>query len=398
MTYSSIFKRIEEQYGLEEAVKCGYLKDAPDTLIDSSYNCLYNLNDDKPVTEDTLVFYYPGCFTAVHKGHVDVIKRVYEYASSLTDNFVIILSPSNYSYVREKYPEHTAFDINTNRINQLKYIVTDINEDYLEYRVPIVDFNCMLNSMKELNFLTSLDYCLQQLGISHLKNPPYIVCGKDTDFSLLNKHTDAVKILHFDASYNVSTKDFLKQKSFIKKHCIFRCRTEKQYEIFCKHLSKYYASIQPSYLEDEKKAVQNIIDTLPKDRKVITICKEYQDILPYHKVSRGINSISNSYEHLVPVGSNIITGEDLYIIDSDIYTGITKRYLERSKQAKQTVYAVMDFSNKHTEYEIVDYLDMVGDKFDYPYQNISYRMSLPEMTVEVYQDFKQLKKELIEII
>lgn len=58
----------------------------------------------------------------------------------------------------------------------------------------------------------------------------------------------------------------------------------------------------------------------------------------------------------------------------------------------------MDFSGKHDEYEIVDYLDIINEKFDYPYQNISYRMSLPEMTEEVYQDFKQLKKELIEII
>lgn len=396
--YSSIFQKIKEQYGLEEAVKCGYLKDATDVLIDPSYNCLYNLNNDKPITEDTLVFYYPGCFTTVHKGHVDVIKRVYEYAKTLTDDFVIVLSPSNYSYVKEKYPEHTAFNINANRIDELRSTVTDINEDYLEYRVPILDFNCMLNSTKELNFLTSLDYCLQQLGISHLKNPPYIVCGKDTDFSLLNTYTDSVRVLHFDASYDISTKDSLKISSFVKKHCIFRCSTEEQYEIFCKHLSKYYASIQPSYLEDEKKAVQNIIDTLPKDRKVITICKEYQDILPYHKVSRGIHSISNSYEYLIPVGNNTITGEDLYIIDSDIYTGVTKRFLERSKEAKQTVYAVMDFSDKNTEYEIVDYLDMIDDKFDYPYQNISYRMSLPEMTEEIYQDFKQLKKELIEDI
>lgn len=397
MTYSSIFKRIQEQHGLEQAIKCGYLKNAIDTLINPSYSCLYNLNDD-PVTEDTLVFYYPGCFTAVHKGHVDIIRRIYEYAESLTNDFVIILSPSNYSYVKEKYPEHTSFDVNTNRIQQLKYIVTDINEDYLEYRIPIVDFNCMLNSTKELNFLNSLDYCLQQLGISHLKNPPYIVCGKDTDFSLLSKYTDAVKVLHFDASYNVSTKDFLKQKSFVKKHCIFRCRTEEQYEIFCKHLGKYYESIQPSYLEDEKKAVQDIIDTLPRDRKIITICKEYQDILPYHKVSRGIHSISSSYDYLIPIGNYTITREDLYIIDSDIYTGVTKRFLERSREAKQTVYAVMDFSDKHNDYEIVDYLDIIDEKFDYPYQNISYRMSLPEMTEEVYQDFKQLKKELIEII
>ena len=48
-----------------------------------------NVNN-KVVTEDTLVLYFPGSFGCFHKGHMDIVHRAVADAKNITDDYTCI--------------------------------------------------------------------------------------------------------------------------------------------------------------------------------------------------------------------------------------------------------------------------------------------------------------------
>ena len=50
---------------------------------------LKNVNN-KVVTEDTLVLYFPGSFGCFHKGHMDIVHRAVADAKNITDDYVLV--------------------------------------------------------------------------------------------------------------------------------------------------------------------------------------------------------------------------------------------------------------------------------------------------------------------
>ena len=380
---SFIYDDILEEY----KEKCGYFETKlPFSLIQENSHYLETFGKDIHISENTLIFYYPGAFTVFHSGHMKVIKSVYEYAKSITDDFYIVLSPSNTDYLVQKYSKKHEIH-NQKRYDRIYKSI--LNDSYHLLKHIVIDLNPMMNTKVDYNFTDLLKSFIEHyLPYDKLQFIPYIVCGKDRDFRKLEKHTDKLKVFYFEGD-DTSSKNMIKMNTNKKKICLLRCFNEKELKLFRKYFDKFYSMIIPSYNDNEIEKVKEYVRMLEEDGKsYITICKDYKNILPYYKFSR---------EWVHPLRSdkfiNAFTLPEVdIVIDSDVYGGKTRQFIETYYKSK--LLAINDVYGLTNDIEIVDITDLYDDLYRYPQYDISERMSLPPFDLEMHDLFDNFKKEL----
>lgn len=359
--------------------------------IAPSENFVYSngISDDvknKEITKDTLIVYYCGAFTYFHSGHYALMEKAYNDLSKKHKDVRIVISPANSDYIAQKYGDSVGVS------NKQRYdrIVDYLNRsEYSDFTKSImIDLNPMLNMVCDFNFTDLLKNFVEKYHPYDDMVTPYILCGKDREyFKALEKNTDKLKV-YYDEGDDTSSSDMLSfMGSFKKKHIILRVHTKQEYDIFVSHMSSLYSSITPSYISDEISHVKTLIGyKKPLHNYIFTNCKDYSDILPYVKISRSfLNPLSNPKIH----GSPFKKGD--LVIDSDVFSGLTKNRIEASGA---TLEAIFDFSDVNDTHDIVDIDDLLKNDFKYPYYDLSSRMGLPLFYAETHDIINKLKYEL----
>lgn len=353
----------------------------------SRQSFVHNLSG-KNMTPDTLVVYFPGSFGHFHEGHLDVVKRAYHDALKICKNFVIVISPSHTDYAVEKYG-NTTFALNKTRYDR----IMELKDELLKYNV-VIDLNPMLNFTCDHNFTDILKFFVDTsiAPIDTMNRKPVLVFGKDRYYNSITCYTDKVSSWFYPETVTRSTsKDFV-SKEIPKKDLYLRVRSSDEFDCFVKYMKPFYKSITMISIHDER----SIVKSIAKKRKVITICKDYADLVPYVSVSRTyehpLSDAEHRYSKLTNVKRQQIFKEysDSLVIDSDIFTGGTMRYIE---SMGCEFHALVDMRAKHNV-ELLDIDDFKKDDFMYPYVDLSSKCSLPAFTYDLYSVIVELIKEL----
>lgn len=346
--------------------------------------------EPKPITKETLIVYYCGAFTYFHKGHYNLIKEAYNELSKDNDDVRIVISPANSDYIKQKYGDGVDVS-NKKRYDRIVKFLGENSYDEVNKSI-IIDLNPMLNTVCDFNFTDLIkNFVEKYIPYYDEIKTPYILCGKDRGyFKELEKHTKKIKVFYGVGDENSSSNMINYMGVTRKKHILVRVHNTKEFEIFKSHMSNFYASITPSYISDEIAMVKSISGVMNSMYKtVFTNCKDYMDLLPYVKISRKFDN---------PLSDSIITGspfaEGDLIIDSDIFSGTTKKIIE-NKGAKLT--AIYDFSKFTDTHDIVDIDDLKKSEFRYPYCDLSSRMGLPLFDMEMHDKIHNLKVELCDM-
>lgn len=378
---SYIYEDIKEEF-LKES---GYFESGEFASL-SEENFIDNLSD-KEFSEKTKVIYFSGSFGFFHEGHLDVIKRAHKEFSASNMDIVIVVSPSNSDYAKKKYGD-TNFANNFDRYQR----ILEFREELKKYDV-VIDLNPMLNNKIDYNFTDILYYFLSKninKNVDDIKNKPVLIGGKDRDYSKLNDLTNKVRFRFYKEKKVFSTSAEYNKKNIrnnTKKELYLRVNNKKEYDVFYQYMSNYYEKITPIYIENEKKIVKEMIKNNSAD--YITICKDYADILKYVKVSREYENPLSKSKH--KENRELKKEKGKTVIDSDIYTGGTKMFVE---QNNLSFFSILDLSKKNKEIELLDIDDFKKEKFGYPYVDISSKCSLPPFTKEMHTIFESLKKEI----
>lgn len=378
MIKSYIYKNLKER----DAINSGYFQPKEDWKRLSEDNFINNISNIN-INKKTLVAYYPGAFGCFHKGHFDVVKRLYNQLKEKSNNFIIVISPSNSDYTIEKYG-NTNFASNYDRYHK----ILELNKELSKLNV-VIDLNPMLNHRVDHNFTDLLLDFLKNNSIDKLNNH-IIVGGKDRDYTELNNHSKFIKTIFFKEKVECSTsKDFV-PKEIENKKLLLRVHSKEELDIFKKYMNKYYLSINPIYIKEELKKVEELTK---KDNKLITICKDYKDNLNYIKISRKFINPLHCIEHDKNLKNKFKEYKNYTVIDSDIFSGTTKKFIESCGLEFK---ALIDLSHKK-DYELLDIDDIKDYKFNYPWVDLSYRCSLPPFSREMHDKIKILKDELNKI-
>jgi hypothetical protein len=132
----------------------------------------------------TRIAYYPGCFAEFHDGHMAVIRQVLSILKEEGGDYRLIIAPANSDYTMSKYGDVLQAS------NKYRYdrIVERLRAEPGMERVHI-DLNPMLNFDRDHNFPDMIDDFLKGQGwsLDAMKSRVLIVCGKDRDWSMLNR-------------------------------------------------------------------------------------------------------------------------------------------------------------------------------------------------------------------
>ncbi len=341
------------------------------------------INDPVIVSRTTLVSYFPGCFAEFHAGHLDVVKQAVACCQSITDDYLVVIAPANSDYTTEKYGKDSLFATNKYRYDRICSVLQGIEGNVA------IDLNTMLNYRVDYNFTDLLYDFITRDGLSYhgLFYTPHIVCGKDRDyFQKLEYVTDKLSVLYVDDTTGASSSAHIRSvgnTKVVKKNLLLRCNTEAEYELFVKYFHDQYNEIVLALLEDE---IQDASRWNDKEKFDITICKDYT-FLPYVKVHRRFDDPLSSVDGHITDGNF----KGLKVLDSDVFSGGTRKFIE---QSGGSLYAVYDFSNKLDEYELLDISDFYKPEFAYPYVDISSRCSMQAFDLAAHINYNEFQKEL----
>lgn len=345
-------------------------------------NFVHFINGERPITKDTTIAYFPGCFAQFHDGHVSVIDDVISKLSFVTDDYIVVLAPANSDYTVSKYGADCIYASNKYRYDRITSVLSG-HDGHIA-----IDLNPMLNNDRDYNFTDLLKNFVERHvdDYDDLVHAPYIMCGKDREyFQNIRYITDKIMVYYVDDTTMMSSSVLIKQdpKKFVKKTCYLRCNSVEELGTFSMFFKDQYKTIKPVYLKDE------LIRAKIKSKNYdITICKEYADILPYvpfHRV----------FTHPL-VSNNHHTGDTSLIqynrvLDSDIFTGGTMRAIVK---LDGSLGVVMDFSDKTDTCELVDFKDFHDEKYCYPHYDIAERCSMRPFTKEDHENLANFKKHI----
>lgn len=353
----------------EVAAKCGYFEPKESFKPLAGYPWKNNMVDiyDR-------VIYFPGSFGTFHEGHISLCKRALEkYPDAM-----LVIAPSNSDYTAEKYGVWSERASNKHRYQTIRKALSEAGIR------AFIDIDPMLNHRCDQNFTDQLEAFLQNgvAEIGRMMQPPIILSGKDRSaFLVLNAHTDLVCVEWFDDTTGKSTsatENVIREK----KNLILRCETKAEFDLFSAHFYDQYQTIRPLYLKDELLAAKAAAKRV---KATHTNCKEYADLLPYIKVSRHFkNPLMNSV-----VQDDFDIPKGAVILDSDIYSGSTRDYIE-SKGAK--LHAVIDLEAHQDKYELLDISDFHDPLFAYPFVDISSRCSMQAFDFDFHKRFNTFKE------
>lgn len=352
----------------EVAAECGYFE--PKAPFKPVFNRPWSAV--LPELYDRII-YYPGSFGTFHEGHVSVIKR----ALKKYPNAWLVIAPSNSDYASEKYGAWSELASNKHRYDTIKQVL-DKHDIHAEIDIgPMLAHNC------DQNFTDQLVEYLGEHGLDKMKNPPVILCGKDrADFLNLNKYTDKVVVEWFEDTTGLSTSK-LENKQRQKKRLVLRCVNKEEFDLFCEYFQDQYLHIQPCYLHDE-------IESAKKAALMIgathTNCKEYADFLPYVKLSRQfVNPLAD------PTMPHWVVPRGAVLLDSDIFSGTTKKYVE-SWGSK--LHGLINIKDWRGAWELLDISDFRKKEWSYPFTDISSRCSMQAFDINYHNHFNEFKERL----
>jgi glycerol-3-phosphate cytidylyltransferase-like family protein len=376
---SYVYKDIAE----DKAIEAGYFKTTEFWDDNCKVNTIDNLSDVL-MGRDTLVCYYSGSFGFFHDGHLDVIKRTYEDALKITDDFIIVLSFANSEYSFSKYG-NSSFSSNYDRYQR----VNEYRDLLSKYNV-VIDLNPMLNYRVDHNFTDLLyDFLIKNISedVFDITNTPVIIGGKDKNYSILNKLTSQVKFWYYDEKIEKSTsKDYLiKEKE--KVSLFIRVHNKEEYKIFQCHMKNYYSKIIPIYISDE---IMELNRLLKNEKKVITVCKDYSDLFEYIELKRIFDNPLSNPRHDISNKEKFIKYKGYTVVDSDAFSGGTRKFLQ---SCGLIFISLIDLSDSENT-DLIDIDDIKNENFNYPYVDLSYRCSLPGFTPELHDIIIQLKNDL----
>lgn len=350
--------------------------------LSDDVNYVHYINTPISINEDTIIAYFPGCFAEFHQGHVSVIDEMKVVLEEITQNYLIVIAPANTDYTVSKYGAESIHATNKYRYDR----IVDVLNGY-EGNVAI-DLNPMLNNDRDYNFTDLLkDFVERHVGcFDSLKNPPYIVCGKDRKyFHNLEKLTKKIRVFYAPDTTQLSSSNLIKSepKKIQKKKVFLRCHNHEEYELFVDFFSKHYADVVPVFFEREIERAKEISE---REAAEVTICKDYASFLPYVPFHRSfLHPLMSANTHVGDVDA--LKGK--VVLDSDVFTGSTRDAVERTGGK---LVAVMDFSNKQDILEIVDFPDFYDDNYRYPYYDISTRCSMLPFTEKDHVEYEMFMR------
>ncbi len=338
------------------------------------------------IMPDTLIAYYPGCFAEFHAGHMAVIRETVEAMKAITDDYRVIIAPANSDYTMSKYGDVLQAS------NKYRYdkIVNWLRGASGMERVHI-DLNPMLNFDRDHNFPDLIDDFLkgQGLELDVMTHAPFVVCGKDRDWSALEKVTKKIRVFYSQGDSTSSSAIMAANGKIprVKKDLILRCTTWYDLNLFTEHFGDQYKSVKALYKADEMEQARALVDKYAFD---FTICKEYHSLLPYHQISRKwhnpLDQSDEFYERNVP---------DMWgklILDSDTFSGSTRRFVE---SRGGTLVATFEVDPETTE--VVDYEDLIYNYLQYPHADVAWRCSMAPFTKESHANFAEFLKKANEL-
>ena len=363
---------------------------AADYRIDKNYKEIHIVSGcSNPIDKNTLIAYYPGSFGTFHEGHISAVKQTISHLKKFSENYIVVISPANSDYAIDKYGKNSVHSRNDYRFNKICQSLSGIEGNVA------IDLSPMLNSVCDTNFpLLVKDFVESQISapITELKNKPIVVLGKDRkDFQLIKLIVDDLDFFYVEDSTGQSTSKIIREEGnaqYNKKKVILRYNKIQELDLFERFYGDLYEEIIPSPIEEELKIVSfqlkfNCID--------FTICKDYAGFngVQYHRLSR-------DFAHALDTPKKFIHDKNLdfkgkRILDSDVYSGETKRYIEN---LGGQLFALYNFEGQENEWEIVDFDDFKNPKFCYPYKDIATRCSMPAFSFEDHVKYQEFLKKV----
>lgn len=334
------------------------------------------------IQDTTRIAYYPGCFAEFHDGHMAVIRQVLSILKEEGGDYRLIIAPANSDYTMSKYGDVLQAS------NKYRYdrIVERLRTEPGMERVHI-DLNPMLNFDRDHNFPDMIDDFLKGQGwsLDAMKSRVLIVCGKDRDWSMLNRVQNKLATLYVEGDDTSSSAIMASKPPMprVKKDVIVRCTTWLDYERFKKYFGKQYKTVTPLYKNHEL----DMARALMREHKFdFTICTEYMDLLEYRRLSRRwVNPLEQSREFW---DQSIGDVNGKLILDSDVFSGTTRDFIE-SRGGK--LIPVFEVDPETTE--VVDYDDLIHNYLQYPHADVAWRCSMAPFTKEDHANFAAFLKE-----
>lgn len=391
MIKSIIYKDIESKaLTTNDLQSLGYFvpNDGDDEFkkLDENFNCVVN-SQGQPIkfeNSEPIIGYFTGSFSYFHKGHIEIIKQFVLHLKEkhpkdyLMQNYYIVIAPAHTDYLATKYPD-SQYIQNKQRYDQ---IIEQLQ--YQLFRNIVLDLNPMLNCYQDYNFTDLLFDFLNRNQIENSTN--YILCGKDRAyFKNIEKYTNKLKVFYCDSFGDISSRAHIEQhpKPFTKKTLFLRCWKESEFKLFKDFFAEQYQEIIPIYIHDE---IEFAKQQLKDNPDLITICKDYQHLMPYIQFSRKqLNPLADYYHDKPEELSQKV------VIDSDSYSGETRKTIE-SLNSKLICYK--NLNHQTDKYELLDIDDFYEDDFCYPYVDISSKCSMQPFLKKDYLNFNQFKKAL----
>lgn len=383
---------VYSDYPLQEAIRAGYFEPVElNVKLDDKFNSVYIPGGHK-INSETTILYFPGAFGSFHPGHVGCIESSYQLLlnnGADPDNTIVIISPAHSDYTAYKYGEASGNASNATRYNAIKQAMAGSKVKWGIDLAPMLNYRCD-NNITDLvnNFVQS-----QGLVLDQMVNPVYLICGKDRgDFIHLAKLCPKIEVVYIPDSSGHSTSAQYKLPNRTKKKLLLRVHNQQQVEVFAKYFGNQYTSVEPIYIDDEINKAKSIARAIYYlSGKVATICKDYKAFAAYIPVSREwLNPLEQSGQFRFD--PRIEQFRDMTVIDSDIFSGSTAKYLKQHYNIN--VAAVHNLSKQLDDVELLDIDDFVNNSWCYPYVDISSRASIDAFTAATYAKFDQMVAEL----
>ena len=341
-----------------------------------------HLTGGDAITPSTLIAYYPGSFAEFHAGHIAVIRETVGAMKAITGDYRVIIAPANSDYTMSKYGDVVQAS------NKYRYdrIMERLRAEPGMERVH-VDLNPMLNFDRDHNFPDLIDDFLRGHGLelNIMERAPYIVCGKDRDWTMLERVQNKLATIYIEGDGTSSSAIMASMPPMprVKKDVIVRCTTWLDYELFKKYFGKQYKNTAPFYKNHELDMARELMREHKFD---FTICKEYAGLLEYRRLSRRWVNPLEQAPGFYDQGIGDVSGK--LILDSDVFSGTTRDFIESRGGKLVSVFGVDPDTT-----EVIDYEDLIQGHLQYPHADVAWRCSMAPFTKEDHANFAAFLKE-----